>query len=171
MTTNETRRLIVLRHARSEWERRGQGDHERALDERGRQDAAVVGARLRELGWIPQVVTSSDANRTRETWACMREALGGAPTITFTPALYLMGIAEIRAALRELGPEVGTAMVIGHNPGWEDAVQELCGVRARMSPGNAALLQVSCDTWAEAVERRDWVLDQLLRPDVPGGPR
>jgi phosphohistidine phosphatase len=159
------RRLVVLRHAESDREARGQADHTRPLDDRGRRDAPKIGARLGALGWAPEVVISSDATRTQQTWACMEPVLGGAPTVTFTRTLYLMGIAEIRAALAALAPAVGTVMVIGHNPGWEDAVHELCGVRVRMGTCDAALLSVAAATWPEAVARGDWAFEALLRPD------
>lgn len=157
------RRLVVLRHAESEPDA-GKGDHARVLHDRGRRDAAALGQRLRELGWVPQAVVSSDAVRTRETWEHLRTTLGAAPAVSFTRALYLMGIDEIRTALRELPAAVDTAMVIGHNPGWEDAIYALCGVRARMSPCAAALLHTTATTWADAAARSDWQLEELLRP-------
>jgi phosphohistidine phosphatase len=164
-TGNVVRRLVLLRHAESEVDA-GEGDHARILHERGRSDAARMGLRLRELGFIPQVVVSSDATRTRQTWEHLRESLGGAPDVTFTRTLYLVGIDEIRAALHEHPPEVDTVMAIGHNPGWEDAVHELCGVRARMMPCAAALLWITADTWADAAARSDWELGELVRPDA-----
>lgn len=159
-----TRRLVVLRHAKSDWATDANGDHARPLNDRGRREAPRIGERLHALGWVPQAVVSSDAKRTRQTWKRMGDALGGEPSVRFTPALYLMGIDEIRDALRELPPEVETAMVIGHNPGWEDAVHELCGVRVRMTTCNAALLHVQAATWAEAAARSDWALEVVLRP-------
>ena len=157
-------RLIVLRHAKSDQYSDAPTDHDRPLNDRGNRSAPLIGAKLAELGWVPQVVVSSDARRTRETWERMKDALGGAPRVELTRSLYLAGPSEVRAALRELGPEVGTAMVIGHNPGWEDVVYGLCGVRVRMTTCNAALLEVKEESWAEALERRDWHFDQVLRP-------
>lgn len=161
--TTPTRRLIVLRHAESEPED-GRGDRARPLHERGRRDAARVGERLRALGWVPQAVVSSDATRTRQTWACMQPALGVAPPVAMLPALYLMGPDELRAALRGVGPAVGTVMAIGHNPGWEDAVHELCGVRVRMGPCMAALLEGQAEGWSTAVDGVRFALVDLVRP-------
>jgi phosphohistidine phosphatase len=166
MGSSIMRRVIVVRHAESEPESDGLGDHGRTLHARGRRDAARVGARLRELGWVPQVVVSSDATRTRETWEHMAAALGSAPAVTFTRDLYLMGIDEIRAVLHDLRAEVDTAMVLGHNPGWEDAVHALCGVRARMMPCAAALLRAPADAWPDVAARSSWTLDELVRPDL-----
>jgi phosphohistidine phosphatase SixA len=55
-------------------------------------------------------------------------------------------------------------MVIGHNPGWEDAVYDLTGVHATMTTCNAALLTVDATSWAEAAESSEWELVNLLRP-------
>ena len=162
------RRVIVLRHAESEPESDGQGDHARPLHDRGRRDAARVGLRLRQLGWVPQRVVSSDAMRTRETWEHMAAALGSSPAVTFTRDLYLMGVDEIRAVLRDASLEVDTVMVIGHNPGWEDAVHALSGVRARMMPCAAALLRTPAPRWPDAAARSDWTLEELVRPDERG---
>ena len=163
------RRVIVLRHAESEPESHG-NDHGRTLHDRGRRDAARLGVRLRELGWVPQVVVSSDATRTRQTWQHMAAAFGSTPTVTFTRSLYLMGVDEIRAALREQSAAVDTVMMIGHNPGWEHAVHAMSSVRARMMPCAAALLRTPpdtpADTWTDVAARSDWTLDELVRPDV-----
>jgi phosphohistidine phosphatase SixA len=55
-------------------------------------------------------------------------------------------------------------MLIGHNPGWEDAVHQLTGVRAQMTTCNAALLSTDAGAWGEAAQRGDWVLERVVRP-------
>ena len=162
--TTPKRRLILLRHAKSDWHTGADSDHERPLNGRGRKDAPRVGERLAELGWEPRVVRSSDAARTRETWERMRPAFGDPPEVVFTRDLYLANPARIRAAIAELPNDVDTAMLIGHNPGWEDAVHELSGVRERMTTCNAALLSLQAESWADAAERGDWVIERVVRP-------
>ena len=72
-----TRRLIVMRHAESSWDSSMGSDHERTLNERGRKDAPRVGAALVQKGWIPELVLSSDAQRTSETFAGLSESFPG----------------------------------------------------------------------------------------------
>lgn len=158
------RRLIILRHAQAEPASRGGSDHERPLTEQGRRDAPAVGAQLAARGWTPQVVISSDARRTRETWEAMRGAVGGAPEVRGTASLYLKGLDAIRSAVSGLPPAITCAMVVGHNPGWEDAVYGLCQVSVRMTPCNAALLELSAQAWGEAMASDAWQLDTMLRP-------
>ncbi|MCA9706374.1 MAG: histidine phosphatase family protein [Myxococcales bacterium] len=158
------RRLILLRHAKSDWNTDAQTDHERPINERGRKAAPRVAERLRTLGWVPQVVCSSDATRTRQTWARMQAVLGGEPQVSFARALYLAGPPEIRAAIGSLPVGVETALVLGHNPGWEDAVYALTGVRVRMTTCNAALMHLRAESWADAAARSDWAFEQVVRP-------
>ena len=154
----------MLRHAKSDQYSDAPTDHDRPLNPRGIRSAPLIGAKLAELGWVPQVVVSSDSVRTRQTWDRMKDALGGEPEVRFTRDLYLAGPGAVGRALTELPGEIQTAMVIGHNPGWEDVVHELSGVRVRMTTCNAALLELEADTWAEASARPDWHLETVLRP-------
>jgi len=164
MGSTNTRRIIVLRHAKSDQYSDAPTDHARPLNPRGIRSAPEIGARLAELGWVPQVVVSSDAERTRQTWSKMKEALGGDPEVRFTRELYLAGPDEASVALRDLPDEIATVMVLGHNPGWEQLVYRLCGVRVSMTTCNAALLEVQASRWAEALASADWQLEAVLRP-------
>jgi phosphohistidine phosphatase len=60
-----TRRLILLRHAKSDWP--DVPDRDRPLAKRGRRDAPKIGRWLREHGYLPDTVICSDARRTRQT--------------------------------------------------------------------------------------------------------
>jgi len=62
-----------------------------------------------------------------------------------------------------LTEDISTLLVLGHNPGWEDAVSGLCGMWVRMTTANAALLQSDADDWAQAIEAT-WELVEVLRP-------
>ncbi|MFG0319694.1 MAG: SixA phosphatase family protein [Planctomycetota bacterium JB042] len=158
------RRLILLRHAKSSWKDAGQTDHERPLNRRGRESAPVVGARLLELGWRPDAVWSSDAARTVETWERMAEALAaGDVPVRFTRDLYLAGLADIRKLAGAWDDALETVLVLGHNPGWENAASDLSGRSTEMTTANAALLSGRGATWNEALGGA-WTLVDLVRP-------
>ncbi len=160
-----TRRLIVLRHAKSAWNTDAATDHDRPLNKRGRRDAPRIGARLAELGWLPDRVISSDATRTRETFERLSSDWREPVDVSFTRALYGAGYREVQSTLGKLDAGVCTAMVIGHNPGWEELVETLTGADHRMTTSNAALLTIEADGWKQAMKRRGcWQLHQLLRP-------
>jgi len=158
-----TRRLILMRHAKSSWKDLSLADHDRPLNARGKSDAARVAARLLELGWVPQKVTSSDAKRTRQTWKGMAKVLPDGIEARFTPELYLAGLDSIRAESRSWDTAIGTVLTLGHNPGWEEALSHLTGRDDGMTTANAALLIGRGASWAEALSG-PWQLEDLIRP-------
>ena len=158
-----SKRLIILRHAKSRWSSGAATDHQRPLNKRGRRDAPRIGARLHELGWLPDLVVLSDSERTRETWQRMSTALPHAIEARFSRAFYHGGISAITNECSTLAHDVSTLMVIGHNPGWEDAVAVLCGEYIRMTTANAALLKSDTADWSEAIDA-SWELVEVLRP-------
>ncbi len=149
-----------MRHAKSDWSG-GHDDHARPLNKRGRRTAPRVAAHLASIGWAPDVVISSDAARTRETWAGMSATF---PEVepTFTRSLYLSGPAEIVDCVCRLPPEVGTALVLGHNPGWSFACHWLAGADVDMKTADAALLEIDDDEWPSAATRHDWTFVELV---------
>lgn len=106
-----TRRLILMRHAKSSWNHPGVMDHDRPLNKRGRRSAEVMGRWLRENDLTPDEIISSTAKRTRET--C--EGLGFDIAATFTRRLYHAGPDEMLDILRAATGE--TVLIVAHNPG------------------------------------------------------
>ena len=60
--------------------------------------------------------------------------------------------------------DIETLLVLGHNPGWEEALFTLSGERRSMTPANAALMTGDGEDWATALRGR-WALSQLIRPE------
>ena len=119
-----TLRLILTRHAKSDWSTPGAPDHDRPLNARGRRQAPLVGRWLASRRDLPARILCSDATRTRETLDLILPELGVAPDVSFDAALYHAAPETILAAIRaELVP---TVMVIGHNPGLAEAALRLC---------------------------------------------
>ena len=152
-----------MRHAKSSWTSGAPTDHQRPLNKRGRNAAPLVGACLRDLGWIPDLVIASDSQRTRETWQRMQTKFSRPIERQLNSAFYHGGLAEIKDACAMLTNDISTLPVLGHKPGWEDAVATLVGQWVRMTTANAALLESHEDDWAKAMET-NWVLVQVLRP-------
>jgi len=158
-----SKRLIITRHAKSSWTSGAATDHQRPLNKRGRRAAPRVGARLRDLGWIPDLVIASDSERTRETWQHMQAEFPHAIEQRFNSTFYHGGLAAIASACTMLTKDTSTLLVLGHNPGWEDAVADLSGQWVRMTTANAALLESDAEDWAEAMQA-NWILVEVLRP-------
>jgi phosphohistidine phosphatase len=121
--TDDPRRLIVLRHAKSDWP--DVPDRDRPLAKRGRRDAPVIGHWLRDHGYLPEVVICSAARRTRQTWDLIAPELGGSAQVTFEPRAYAASAQTLLNLVRELPAACRAALLIGHNPGAADLVTAL----------------------------------------------
>src|SRR5687767_2836280 len=94
--------LLVLRHAKSSWDDQSLDDHERPLNPRGRKDAPIMGALVREHRLTPDVIVSSDAVRARTTAEAVATADPDAGAIVLDPRLYLASPADIVAVLHSV---------------------------------------------------------------------
>jgi phosphohistidine phosphatase len=164
VTADPARQLVVLRHAKSEWPL-GTPDHQRPLAARGRRDAPAAGAWLRESGHAPERVICSTARRARQTWALAAAELGEAPEVRYDDKVYDADVTDLLAVVRAVPDAVTTALIVGHNPGFQElvlwlaadgdddgldraavkfptsamAVLEFTGPWAKLAPGAAAL--------------------------------
>lgn len=126
MAEDGTRRLVLLRHAKSDWPE-NVPDHDRPLAKRGRRDAPSVGRWLRDKGYLPDVVICSTALRTRQTWELAATKLGAAPAVTFEPRAYAASALTLLYLARELPGDSRTALMIAHNPGVSELAASLAG--------------------------------------------
>lgn len=115
MSVDTSRRIVLLRHAKADWNQ--ESDHERPLADRGRADAPVAGRRLAETGIGFDLALCSTAVRTRETWKLAVHELPERPRTVYEERLYEASLGELIALLSETPDEVGDLLVIGHNPG------------------------------------------------------
>ena len=123
MASDATRRLILLRHAKSDWP--DVPDRDRPLAKRGRRDAPRIGRWLREHGYQPDVVVCSAARRTRQTWDLVAPELGGTPAVRFEPRAYAASAMTLLYLAQELPSRYRTALLIGHNPGLSELASQL----------------------------------------------
>jgi phosphohistidine phosphatase len=118
-------RLILLRHAKAEKAEPGMSDRDRALNARGRSDAARMGAYLSQHGLAPDRSIVSPARRTRETWEAAAAAFSPAPPVSYDERLYNARTETILAVIREAGGLARTLLLIGHNPGVHESACRL----------------------------------------------
>ena len=112
------KRLILVRHAKSDWSLPDQEDWDRPLNARGQRDAPEMARRLRSRRIKPDRILSSPAVRALTTATVMARELRVAPSLLHAEErLYLATPADLLAVLRELGAGARQLMVVGHNPG------------------------------------------------------
>ncbi len=126
----------MLRHAEAANKNKNiPEDHDRPLTKNGAESCLAIRKFLVENNEIPERVISSTARRTRETF---ERVFGGLDVAAkFDLRLYLGGVAEIFSIIHEAGPETGSLMIIGHNPG----LHEFCVNFSRASGKENAVIR------------------------------
>ncbi len=125
-----TKRLILIRHAKSGWDDFEADDHERVLTKRGREASTTIGNWLKQMDYIPDRFLVSDAARTQETSNLLKNALGSDAPIELKSSLYHASPDTILdQVLQYEGDDV--LAVIGHNPGLAMLAHGLVSVRPK----------------------------------------
>ena len=96
-------------------------DVDRPLAARGARAADRMRQYFDAEGIRPELVLCSSALRTRETLGRILPGLGPQMTVRIEPSLYSFEADQLLDRLREVPGDVGSVMLIGHNP----AMQEL----------------------------------------------
>jgi phosphohistidine phosphatase len=145
------RTLLLMRHAKSSWDRAELADHDRPLNRRGRRDARMMGALLRDQRLVPDLICVSTAIRARETVDLMVGEFSDKATIQVLPELYGASLDELVCQIARLPVEVERALLVAHNPGVEALVESLAGQWQRMPTGAIAYLRMRIDGWSEVL--------------------
>ncbi len=143
------KRLLILRHAKSSWADSSISDWQRPLNERGRRDAPRAGQWLRERSLVPDVIITSDAVRARTTAEAVAEAAGCLQEISIEPSLYHAKPADLLTVLRGVRSDAGTVLVVGHNPGLEELVEQLTGEGHDLPTAALVHIAMAIDGWSE----------------------
>jgi phosphohistidine phosphatase len=122
------RELLILRHAKSDWDSGVAADFNRPLSKRGKNDAPRVGAWLYREGLVPDLVVSSPAERARQTASKVCKCLDiKKGRIHWDRDIYEAEAQTLLSVLSRCPPDAATVLLIGHNPGLEHLLMHLVG--------------------------------------------
>ena len=109
------KRLILMRHAKTEPWDESVDDHGRALTSVGHNAADAVAVALKTSGWVPDKALISTARRARETWGHLAQLFPDTGC-QFDEGLYLAS-ARIISDTIQRHHGASTLIIVGHNPG------------------------------------------------------
>lgn len=112
------KRLILMRHAKTEPWNEGIDDFSRALTAQGHLDATRIAEEIVSMGWSPERILVSSARRARETCSEVARVFTG-EKVRPMEALYLTGVRGLTEAVSQ-NDGAKVLMLIGHNPGLHD---------------------------------------------------
>ncbi|MBY5931413.1 histidine phosphatase family protein [Tateyamaria omphalii] len=161
-----TRTLILMRHAKSSWDKPDLADHDRPLNPRGVASAEAMGQWLRDNGHVPDAAVSSSSERTGQTFLGLKFDI----PITFTRALYHAGPEMMMEVLQ--GQSAETVLMLGHNPGIADFADRIVAQPPRHPrfadyPTCAAtVIRFDTDTWNDIGWREAQPIDFAIPREV-----
>ena len=172
------RRLILLRHAKTERDSPSGQDRDRRLDARGRADAPVIGHYLAEHKLVPDLALVSPAARTRETWELLAAVLAPPPpAMDITGDLYGADVSDLLKIIRLASgraddKDLKSIMVVAHNPGLHELALVLTGkakaadreaLEDNLPTSGLAVFKFAIDDWSN-VSVRQGTLERFISP-------
>ena len=165
------KRILLLRHAKSDWKDYTLADFDRPLSPRGRKAAPLIAAWMRDHDVCPDRVLCSAARRTSETWERMAPAWGQIP-VAHRRALYHASSEAILKQLIKQDDEANTVMVVGHNPGIGEFAyrysvfgneKKIARIRRKYPTGALAVISFRIPSWAD-LPGASGTLEHFVRP-------
>jgi phosphohistidine phosphatase len=136
-----------MRHGDAHWKDPGMPDIERPLSRRGTSAVESMARRLLELDLVPDLLTASPARRTQQTAEIIaRELSLPARRVLREESLYLAGAVEILKVVQATGPRVAHLLVVSHNPGLSELVEQLVPKHEAHGLGTAAVCSISFES-------------------------
>ncbi len=129
------KKLLLIRHAKSDWTDSQQTDFERPLNKRGKRNSPEMAARLVKRKLRPGLWLCSTAARARETVKLMLPAFDlSLADVRFLDELYLASPEEIIRSIQKEGGRADVLFLTGHNPGITELANMLSSVRLDNMP-------------------------------------
>ena len=125
--TSRPRMLYLLRHAKSSWSDDGLDDHDRPLAKRGEEAVVRLRRHIAGAGVAPELVLCSSARRTTMTLEGIAPAFPASTTIVIEEGVYGAPADRLLARLHDVGDDLASVLLIGHNPGLESLAVMLVG--------------------------------------------
>lgn len=166
----EAYELIIMRHAKSDWNNELLSDFDRPLNNRGMKDAPRMARWMGNTNLVPNLIVSSPALRAKQTASEIIDELKiPDESVVFDRRMYLASTETLLQIIRETDPACKTLMIVGHNPGLENLALDLCKTEIPMNPSGSLLTTANIvhlrldKTW-NAIARNQGELLQVVRP-------
>ncbi|EFO30789.1 phosphohistidine phosphatase [Roseibium sp. TrichSKD4] len=151
-------RLILYRHAKSDWNFPELTDKQRPLNSRGQKAAPEMAWYLTDQNLFPNLILCSSSQRTRETLIPVLALMTQETEIRLLDQVYDDGDFDYLELIRTHGGTAETLMVIGHNPATEISAQSFVkdgsgpqwdDMRTKYPSGAIAVIDFKISSWAD----------------------
>lgn len=145
-----TKQLMLIRHAKAEWNSAAQTDFDRSLSKRGHSDAPEMAKRVLKQGLVPELLLSSPAVRALSTARHFAEEWQiSASAISTNERIYEAGVRDLLRVVNAVDDAYAFIALFGHNPGLTDFVNYVSDAAlVQMPTCGIILMEFSVESWA-----------------------
>lgn len=155
--------LLVLRHAKSDWNNPNMSDFDRPLNGRGLRAALQMGAFVKENNLLPELIVSSPAIRAKETAELLKDAAQIATELQFDSQIYEARVNNLIDVISKTPAICEVLLLVGHNPGLENLVEYLTGEAREMPTAALAEIALEINHWS-TIKAGQGSLKNLYKP-------
>lgn len=157
------KKLLLIRHAKSDWNDPSQKDFDRPLNERGKRDAPLMAHRLLDKKISVDAFISSPAKRARKTAEIfVNEFNRKKEEIIFSESLYLAVADVFFDVISKTPNEFISIAVFSHNPGITDFANLITNARIDNIPTCGIFaMKIKTDSWRDFknAKKEFWFFD------------
>ena len=156
------KKIILIRHGKSDWNNSNLTDHDRPLAIRGLNDVPEMSLRLKERGIVPDLILSSTATRASQTAEIVAEVLHIPKSkIAFEKKLYHASYGMILKCIQKQDDSNEIIFVVGHNPGMNDFIDFMGGNLDNLPTSGQYAFLAETDHWTQLRPQniKTWFVD------------
>ncbi|NOT46159.1 MAG: histidine phosphatase family protein [Acidobacteria bacterium] len=141
--------LLIMRHAKSNWDDASLADFDRPLNDRGLRTAPFMGELMTSRDIRPDLVIGSPAKRAMQTALLVKDSAGLNCPIQFNERIYEASPLTLHGVVSELSDEYSSVLLVGHNPGMEGFIRYLTGRIEPMPTAALAVIELDAESWSD----------------------
>ncbi len=143
------KRLLLIRHAKSDWANHELKDFDRPLNKRGNKNAPEMASRLLNQKLVPELLVTSPALRAFSTAEYFADVLGlEKAAIVREKDIYEASSSTLMSIINSFDDQYNFVALIGHNPGLTNLAINLCNCDVYNIPTcGMMLIQFPFDHW------------------------
>jgi phosphohistidine phosphatase len=144
------KQLLLIRHAEAETPYIGQRDFEREITSHGIISTSQTGKKLKELGFVPDIVLTSAAHRAKATAMLLCEQLSyPVENIIESEEIYSCNLNFLLEYVCKINDKYNSAILVNHNPNITYLTEYLTGesIYAGINLLGVANITFDLDKW------------------------
>lgn len=156
------RKLFLIRHAKTHNDSITGKDFDRALTQRGKNNALEMGENLTKRNIIPDLIIASPAMRAKQTATLIAGTIGYNPQdILLVDNLYHCSAATFEDVISsDISNDKQVVFIIAHNPGITEYSNQLTTqiITDNIPTCGIVAVELAIDTWNDIVDKKGTLL-------------